>query len=69
LLGEIARRLQPETTEAEALSLAGAPSDLAALRAYLFERFGLEYSVKQLQAFASVTPEMLTPPAERKGHR
>lgn len=62
----MARRLAPEASEAEQLSLAGAPTDLEGLRAHLLERFGLRLTVKDLKALAEVTPAMLTPPAERQ---
>lgn len=61
----MARQLQPSTSDVEALTLAGAPADLEALRAMLRDRFGLEYSTLALRAMATVTDEMLIPPAER----
>jgi hypothetical protein len=71
LLEELALNIEGSIVEAEidALSLAGAPREPDALHAHLRHRFGVELSVKELRALAIVTPEMLTPPAERRRGR
>ncbi|MEO8483343.1 MAG: hypothetical protein ABI634_14110 [Acidobacteriota bacterium] len=55
------------------LRLAGAPGDLEGMRTFLAERFGMRLTAAELKALATVTPAMLTAPAERgresKGRR